>query len=147
MNPAPVQPQLPSGYSQASCPEGAEAHTSAVSAMASANEAGQLAESVVGQFGAGSGDSRIQPPLWASQYAKVLQSFEGSSPYSQKTAAPRGVQAVPWSGTVAGQASSTAGQLTWLSLWQPAAPAATTSPRTTPRYAPRHVLRQVMSMS
>jgi hypothetical protein len=69
-----------------------------------------------------------------SQKAIVSQSYQGSSPYSQMAADPRGVQAAPKVGAVAGQLSSTAGQEISFPLRQPTA---TTATRNAQRYDPK----------
>jgi hypothetical protein len=61
--------------------------------MASANEAGQPDGRVVGQ--SGSLEATVYQPPCASQYATVLQPYQGSSPYSHNAADPRAVQGVP----------------------------------------------------
>ena len=69
---------------------------------------------MVGQSGS-LGATVYQAPA-ESQYANVLQFCQGSSPYSQRAADPRGVQGVPAAGSVAGHGWRAAGQETSLSL-------------------------------
>ena|SRR6266498_2115761 len=101
----------------------------------SAKEGGHADGKVVGQ---------PSPPrfVWntcqtnvGSQKATVLQSYNGSSPYSQMAADPRAAQGAPKVGGVAGQLSRTAGQEIWFPPSQPTvATAATRNPQ---RYDPR----------